>query len=558
MIHKNLDNHIKEALGICLESLKNDFPAIKNVPIELDIPKDKSHGDLSTNLAFKLSSQLHENPKKIAAMLLEKLKPVMAKRKTLHLLETAEVKPPGFINFWFGKKYLYNVLDEIEKEHAGYGHSDVGRRKKVQIEFVSANPTGPLTVAHGRQAAVGDSLANILKFVNYRVTREYYINDEGTQIELLGESIKARYLELLGQNVSFPENGYKGDYIIDIAKDVKARCGDRYKDVSVKEFSKIGARTILQMIREDLVKFGVNFNKWFPQSSLTKRKALVRIVNYLQKKNYAYQKDGALWFRSGDLGDDKDRVIIKSDGSYTYLLPDIAYHDDKFKKGFDRVINIWGPDHHGYIPRIKAAVKALGYKEDRLLILLVQLATLYRGDQVIPMSTRGGRFITLKEVVEEVGKDASRFFFLMRKTNSHLDFDLELAKKTSFDNPVYYIQYAHARIANLMEFAKENVSRNRRIKAQVNLLNTDEEIAVLRELRNFPYVIITSAQSLEPYFLILYLQNLATLFHRLYAKHRIVSDDLALSCTRLRLVNCIKIVLSRGLSLLGVSSPTKM
>lgn len=557
MTSKGLGDQIKVSLAVCLESLKKDFPSIEATSVHLEIPKEKTHGDLSTNLAFKLSRHLKENPNKIAERIIGILRPLIIQKGLSTLIEKVEAKPPGFINFYFGREYLYGVLAEIEKKGKRYGSSDIGKKKKLQIEFVSANPTGPLTIAHGRQAAVGDSLANILAFVNYNVKREYYINDEGNQIDLLGKSIRARYQESVGKDVSFPENGYKGEYITGIAEDIKKKHGAALKDADTKCFTDAGLRTILKSIKNDLNDFGVKFDVWYSQKSLTKRRKIKKTLEYLKKKGHLYEKDGALWFKSTDLGDDKDRVVIKSDGSFTYLAPDMAYHDDKFKRGFKRVINIWGPDHHGYIARLKAAVKALGHNDEEISILLIQLATLYRGSEVIPMSTRGGKFITLKEVMDEVGRDATRFFFLMRKANSHLDFDLELAKKTSFDNPVYYIQYAHARISNILEFAKDKVSRPG-ARPDPKLLTTDGEIAILKSLRKFPYILATSVQHLEPYFLISYLSELAAAFHSFYTNHRVVADNAPLSCARLKLVNCVKTVFSQGLSLLGVSAPTKM
>jgi len=558
MLAKDLGENIKDALTTCLEALKKDFSSLQNIPVQLEIPRDKSHGDLATNLALKLSGIMKTRPQEIAERLLGVLQPVLAEKKLSPLLDKVEIRSPGFINFWFSGQYLYGVLREIEKKRDGFGDSKAGHRKKVQIEFVSANPTGPLTIAHGRQAAVGDSLANILESTDHRVTREYYINDEGTQIDLLGASIRARYLQELGRKADFPERGYKGRYVVGIAESIKAKYGAKKENADIKYFTGLGIQTILKMIKDDLKAFGVEFDVWCSQKSIMKKRKLQAALNHLKKKGYIYEKDGASWFKSQELGDDKDRVVIKSDGSFTYLAPDIAYHDDKFKRGFSRVINIWGPDHHGYIARLKAAVKALGYEEDDVSILLVQLATLYRGKEVIPMSTREGQFITLNEVIKEVGRDAARFFFLMRKTNSHLDFDLELAKKTSFDNPVYYIQYGYARSVNILKFAKEKYPGYAAKKTDPRLLKTAEELALLKQLRKFPYAIMTAAQFLEPYYLVPYLSELAASFHRFYTEHRVVTDDLPLSCARLHLVRCVNIVFNKGLSLLGVSAPARM
>ncbi|PIU41528.1 MAG: arginine--tRNA ligase [Candidatus Omnitrophica bacterium CG07_land_8_20_14_0_80_42_15] len=556
-MNKNLGDIIRDILVACQESLKSEFPAIKAIPVELEMPKDKNNGDLSTNLAFKLSRQLGGNPQEIAKILIENLKSLAEEKGVSELLDNIEIKSAGFINFWFSKKYLYGVLEEIEKNKEDYGRINVGKGKKIHIEFVSANPTGPLTIAHGRQAAVGDSLANILKAVNYKVQKEYYINDEGTQIEILGRSIMARYMEALGMKGDFPDNGYKGRYIYDIAKEIQEKYGDKNKDADLNYFIEFGVKVIMKTIEDDLEDFNVKFDVWYSQKSLTQKDMIKKVLETLKKDGYLYDKDGALWFSSQNLGDDKDRVVIKSNGSYTYLAPDIAYHDDKFKRGFEKLINIWGPDHHGYIPRLKAAVKALGYNPDDVSIVIIQLATLYRGNEVVPMSTREGQFVTLREVINEVGRDAGRFFFLMRKTDSHLDFDLELAKKTSLDNPVYYIQYAHARIANILDFAKDKYP-NYNTTADPALLNTEEEIDILKHIRKLPYVLAAAAESLEPYFVVLYVQNLAALFHRFYTKHRVVTDDEPLSRARLELAYGVKTVLARCLSLLGVSAPTNM
>jgi len=471
-----------------------------------------------------------------------------------------DVVKPGFINLWFSNKYLFHTLRQIKKEGEQYGSSTKGRREKVQIEFVSANPTGPLTVAHGRQAAVGDALARILTFYGYKVTKEYFLNDEGNQINTLGESILYHYLSSYGQTIDFPEDGYRGEYIKNIALEIKEHHHEKFlKNYSdhKKFFSDYGVKYILNMIQADLKNFGVHFDTWFSQKTLT-REVVKAVLDDLRKRDYIYDKDGAVWFKSTTTGDEKDRVVVKSDGSYTYFAPDIAYHRIKFKKGFKKVINIWGPDHHGYVPRIKAAVKALGYEEDSIAVLLVQLATLYRDGKALSMSTRKGEFITLKEVVDEVGKDVAKFFFLMRKLDSHLDFDLEVAKLQSTDNPVYYIQYAHARIWSILSYSGK-IKRNLAIKRlKLDLLKEKEELALSRILSQFPTYVSDGAKNLEPYYIILYLNNLATLFHNFYTKHRVVTENLDLSKARLFLVDCIRICLANGLKLLGVSLPKKM
>jgi arginyl-tRNA synthetase len=413
-----------------------------------------------------------------------------------------------------------------------------------------------LTIAHGRQAAIGDSLANILEFVGYDVTREYYINDEGLQMDMLGASIRARYLELFGAKADLPADGYKGLYVIDIAKALKDKFGKKH--IKTKEagvFRDFGLRWVMNDIKRDLKDFGVEFDVWYSQKALRKSGKVERALRILKEKGYIYEQDGAMWFRSTNFGDDKDRVVVKSDGATTYLGPDIAYHLEKYKRGFKKIIDIWGPDHHGYMGRLKAAVKALGYPEDSISLMIVQLATLYRNGEAVSMSTRAGEFVTLREVMDEVGKDVARFCFIMRRVASHLDFDLEGVKKESMDNPVYYIQYAHARIWSILEYGKKIKPST---KFDSRLLKTEEEIGLLRILSQFPMIVVLSADSLEPYIILQYLQDLAKVFHSFYTKHRVVGDDPNLTKARLILVDCVRIILANGLRLLGVSLPKKM
>jgi arginyl-tRNA synthetase len=429
---------------------------------------------------------------------------------------------------------------------------------KLQVEFVSANPTGPLTIAHGRQAAIGDSLSNILRCLGYKVTREYYLNDEGNQMNILGRSIRARYLDLCGVRTEFPQDDYKGSYVADIARSFKKRYGRsraRGGADDIDAFREFGLRWILNDIRRDLRAFGVKFDVWYSQRSLGRSGRVEKAVALLKEKGYIYEQDGAVWFKSTSFGDDKDRVIYKSDGSATYLTPDIAYHLEKYRRGFKRIVDIWGPDHHGYIPRMKAAIKALGFHEDSLSVLIVQLATLYRNGQAVSMSTRAGEFVTLREVIDEVGKDVGRFCFLMRRISSHLDFDLDSVKKESMDNPVYYIQYAHARIWSILKRGRYS-----RISAKFDssLLKEPEELELMRMLRQFPVIVSMSGKALDPYIILQYLQDLAGLFHSFYNKHRVICDDPSLSRSRIVLVDCVRIVLANGLRLLGVALPKKM
>ncbi|MBL7198478.1 MAG: arginine--tRNA ligase, partial [Candidatus Omnitrophica bacterium] len=535
------------------KAIENLFPEISpaDIPhIYLEIPKNKTHGDLSSNIAMRIAKFCGRNPKEVAGNIQEYLVK-NSKKEFEGSIKNIEVQLPGFINFFFARQYLYETLKIILKKKDKFGKTNIGKGKKIQIEFVSANPTGPLSVAHARQAAVGDALANIFQFLRFNITREYYVNDEGIQIELLGKSIKARYDELLGEPAQLPEQGYRGDYVYDIAKEIISK-----KAKGKIDFSGYGVKYLLGIIKEDLKKFNIKIDTWFYQSALTKKGEVKRIVQYLRKKNLAYDKDEAVWFASSEFGDDKDRVLIKRDGSFTYLAPDIAYHQNKYNRGFERIINIWGPDHHGYIPRLKAAVKALGKDEDSLSVIIVQLATIYKDGKPIRMSTRAGEYITLREVIDEVGIDTSRFFFLMRRTNSHLAFDLDLAKKQSLENPVYYIQYAHARISNIISKAGGASLNLRRI--DFSLLKQAEEIDIIKLLVRFPLALEICLQLLDPYSLVDYLQELATSLHRFYDSHRVIGEDEQLSKARLALIEATRVVLANGLRLLGLSTPDKM
>ena len=560
MYYTDIERHIVSLLDSAVKrifkDLKKDLSRPEDAIPGLEIPKEKTNGDISTNVAMKLSKLASMPAVNFAQLVLNKLNETLPGTALKEDIEKIEVKEPGFINFFLNKACLYGVMLDIQREKSGYGRISICRSKKIQIEFVSANPTGPLTIAHGRQAAIGDSLARILLFVGCNVKKEYYINDEGTQMNILGSSIRARYRELLGAKEEFPQDGYKGTYVIDIAKDFNKKYGKKYlEETDIGPFREFGLKWILKDIKKDLEDFGVKFDVWYSQKSLRKSGKIEKALKIIENKGYIFKQEGATWFKSTAFGDDKDRVLIKSDSSYTYLAPDIAYHLDKYRRGFKKVIDIWGPDHHGYIPRITAAVQALGYEKSALSVLIAQLATLYRAGKVVPMSTRAGEFITLREVMDEIGKDAGRFCFIMRKISSHLDFDLEKVKEQSMENPVYYIQYAHARIWSILEYSKNT---NLTSKYDSSLLKEEEELDLLRSLRQFPMIVSLSAEALEPYIILQYLQDLAKSFHSFYTKHRVVCDDPALTKARLVLVDCVRIILANGLDLLGVSLPKKM
>jgi len=553
---------IKEQIVGSIEfSLKETFSSLPQSPvIELEVPSDKKHGEYSTNIALKSAKILKKPPLEIAGQFREKIEKGIAQSSLKEKVEKIEVKNPGFINFYLSTGAVYDILAQILKEKDTYGTTKFGGKKKIQIEFVSANPTGPLSVAHARQAAIGDALANILSFIGFDMQEEYYVNDEGNQIHLLGESISCRCQELLGEAVQFPEEGYQGDYVKNIAQEFLTQHHidsiDKLKKIKPETVAQFGVDCLLNVIKKDLEDFGVHFDNWAHQSKIATVKQIEKVLGDLKKKGVLYEKDGALWFKSTDYKDDKDRVVKKSDGTYTYLAPDIVYHKDKFDRGFKEVVNIWGPDHHGYIPRLQAAVEVLGHK-DALKVLIIQLATIYRKGKPVSMSTRRGEFVSLREVIDEVGVDAARFFFLLRHINVHLDFDLDLAKQQTAENPVYYIQYAHARIHSIIKKAKEENMYKKAVRFQ--LLKEEEELDLIKKIGSFPDILLLCRQQMDPYALANYLLELATCFHKFYDRHRVVdAANLDLSAERFALIDAVRIVLANGLRLLGVSTPEKM
>lgn len=562
----DIENDIVALLKKTIEKYQGPNALKEFADINLSVPKNKKFGDFSTNVALILAQRKKRPPLEIARQIQKYLQKELENTELLGKIEKTTVEGAGFVNFFLANACLYKVLLEITKKKDNFGRLEFGKGKGVHIEFVSANPTGPLNVAHGRQAAFGDSLANLLEFSGYRVKREYYLNDEGVQIDILGESVCARYLGLLGIPREFPASGYRGKYIDDLANQLVRRYGRRFVNLKGKKlslFSHFAYQRILEQIKNDLNDFGVKYNSWFSQKKLSRTGKITKALKLLKKKGFLYPKEGAWWLATSKFGDDKDRVVIKSDSKLTYIAPDIAYHQTKFKRGFSKMLNVWGPDHHGYIPRIKAALSALGYDAKRLSVLIVQLVSLARADEVIPMSTRAGEYISLREIIQAVGKDAARFFFLMRKRDSHLHFDLELAKSQSLENPVYYIQYAYARSSNILKFAKISlpllypfVLRNNNPK--LSLLNRPEELSLIQILRKFPSVVEACAQSLEPHRLTVYLQELAKGFHHYYERIKVVSKDLELTGARSILVNAVRIVLKNGLCLLAIKAPEKM
>ena len=537
-----------ELIALISASLKHLDKDVKDQEVFLDLPTDKRFGDFTTNIALKLSKLLKRAPQVIALELIVFMQQEILKSELKDLITQVKVEGVGFINFYLKEDYFYEKLRKIITQGKEALRIDLGHGKKTLIEFVSANPTGSLSVAHARQAAVGDCLANILSFIGFDVAREYYLNDEGNQINILGKSVQLRLQELRGERVEFPENYYQGEYIKDIAKIAFEK---KIKEDALGDFA---GNFILDIIKQELDDFKVRFDCWYSQKALARSGKVDEAFAVLKKKGYLYEQEGALWFKSSEFGDDKDRVIIKSDGSQTYLAPDIAYHEDKFKRGFSWLINLWGPDHHGYINRIKASLVAFGHKKDDLSVVIVQLATIFRDGQEIQMSTRRGQYITLREVLDEVGRDAARFFFLMRRTSSHLDFDLEVAKKQSAENPVYYVQYAHARICSILRSNPLEIKNN----LDLSVLKEKEELNLIKKLLEFQSTLNICLLTCDPYMVTVYLQELSESFHKFYDLHRVLGQEESLTCARLALIKGVRIVLACGLELLGISQPESM
>ena len=557
-----LEAAVKELAG----ELNKDLP--ENLSYELESPKFNNQGDKASSAAMRLAKVFSKAPRDIALKIVEKLN---LNLELKNLVDKIEVAGPGFINFFLSSSWFSFAASDVLDQGEEYGALNLGDKHRVQVEFVSSNPTGPLHIGHGRGAAVGDSVARILEFTGWDVQREYYINDAGLQIETLGKSTQARYFELFNKAelAPFPENGYKGEYLYDIANKIKAEHGDKFinlkLDESLEFFKTYASDLILKGIEEDLKNFGVKFDKWFSEKSLyvkdgQGRTAVSVAMQNLKDNKYAFEQDGALWFRSTDFGDDKDRVLIRNNGVPTYFASDIAYHHDKFiDRNFERVIDVWGADHHGYIARLKAGIKAMGKDPDKFEVLLIQLVNLLRGGKQVAMSTRSGEFIELKAVCDEVGVDATRFFFLTRRSDSQLDFDLELAKSQSSDNPVYYVQYAHARIASIMrEFeSKGGALSDNKIKFEV--FNNKEARELANILAVFPKEVESASRDLAPQIITDYALNLAGAFHSFYNTNRILNlDNQELETGRVKLACAVRNVIARCLNLLGVSAPERM
>ncbi|MBN2105434.1 arginine--tRNA ligase [bacterium] len=554
----DVKDKIIKAIQHALDSLQifsDDF-----MPIDLSPPKQKEHGDLATNIAMILASKVKKNPRQLAQELITRfdLDP--------GIVSHVEVAGAGFINFTLNHQVLYHGLLGIIESREKYGHADWGNQKKTQVEFVSANPTGPLTIGHGRQAVLGDTIARLLKATGHNVTREYYFNDAGRQMRVLGDSVRYRYLQLLGKSVEFPDDYYQGEYIRDIARHIVKEKGNSLQDQGVDEtpcFRDTAESIIFQDINTTLKRMDIHFDVYYNEKSLYETEKIDRVIQELREKGLAYDLDGAVWLKATALDLDQDRVIVKSTGEPTYRLPDIAYHKDKIDRGFELIIDIFGADHIATYPDVLAGLKALGYDHSKVKVLIHQFVTLTEGKEKIKMSTRKANFVTLDELMDEVGVDVTRYFFLNRSMSSHLNFDLTLAKTQSDENPVYYVQYAHARISSILQHARDR-GYDPDIQGDTALLKTNEEIDLIKILLDFPRVVSDAANQYEPHRIPAYLENLATSYHRFQHAGkmddslRVVSENKETTHARLMLCKATKIVLANGLELLGISHPEKM
>jgi arginyl-tRNA synthetase len=550
---KLLRQLITDSLNQARDDGKVEFAELPN--FEVEAPKQAEHGDFATNVGLVLASQAKQSPRLLAETIKNGISVPAG------ILKRVSIAGPGFINFFLEDDYWRQVLPEILRQGEAYGNCDLGAGRRVQVEFVSANPTGPLHIGHGRGAALGDALARLLTAAGYRVEREYYINDVGTQILTLGKSLYYRLLELQGEAVSFPEDGYQGDYLKEMARDYLAiHDNPPASPPGENDFQALGAYAadvILKGIKQDLEDFGVTFDRWFSETVLHREHLVEHGFSVLTEKAHLYEQDGALWFRATSFGDEKDRVLRRSNGATTYFAADVAYHLHKFDQGYDLMVDLWGADHHGYVPRMLAAAEALGFK-DRLKIILVQLVSLLRHGEPVAMTTRGGTFVTLREVLDEVGKDAARFIFLSRRADAHLDFDLELAKQQNSENPVYYVQYAHARLASVFRQAAAQGFSFSPDATLLPLLSLPEELNLLKMLANYPDLVESAARQLEPHRITYFLTELAAQLHSYYYKHRFISEDAELTQARLWLVLGVKTVLAHGLGIIGVTGPESM
>lgn len=587
-----MKEQLKELIESALASLisQQSLPAdVSSADVQLERTKDRSHGDFASNIAMVLAKPAKMNPRQIATLIVDAL-------PQHEMIEKVEIAGPGFINFSLSASSRQQVVADVLKKAGQFGLSNYGNGQKVQVEFVSANPTGPLHVGHGRGAAYGSVVSNLLKAVGFDVHREYYVNDAGRQMDILATSVWLRYLEKCGEQFTFPSNGYRGGYVLDIAETLKQQHGNALlhpvslvfdgvpadepqggdKELHIdgltqqaknllgaevyRQLFDLGLNAILDDIRNDLAGFGAEYDEWFSERSLVESGVVDKAVEQLKAANMLYQQDGAWWFKSTDFGDEKDRVVVRDNGQATYFASDVAYHLNKFNRGFDQIIDIWGADHHGYITRVKASMEALNQDVSKLKVLLVQFAVLYRGKEKVGMSTRSGEFVTLRELRDEVGKDAARFFYVMRGADQHMDFDLELAKSQSNDNPVYYVQYAHARVCSVFrQLAERQMNWDEQTGLQnLSLLIEEHEQALFTMLSRYPEVLELAAITHTPHLLAHFLMDLARDFHTYYNAHQFMTDNIDLSQARLTLITAVRQVIANGLGLMGVSAPQSM
>jgi arginyl-tRNA synthetase len=554
MIRDEIEDIIAAAVRRAQE--EGALPAVAVPGVALERPQRPEHGDYATSLPLRLARAAGRSPLEIAKTIAQRID-----AGAHEALEEVEAAPPGFINVRLSPRWLASQVDAILREGPAFVNLPLGRGQKVQVEFVSANPVGPIHVGNGRGLALGDTLARVLEAAGYQVQREYLVNDAGTQTETFAATLYARYQQLFGRDVGIPEGGYPGEYMVDLARQLKEERGDSLLrppgEPYPPELHDLGVAKMLEIIKADLAAIGVHYDRWFSERSLYSDSTYQKAMSLLRERGYVAEREGAVWFVSSSLGEEKDNVLVRSSGQPTYFASDVAYHYDKFfLRGFDRVINVWGADHQGHVPRMKAAVAALGIDPERLTIIIYQLVTLKRGEEVVRLSKRAGEIITLRELVEEVGPDAARFNFVQRAADSHMDFDIELAKRQSAENPVYYVQYAHARIAGILAQAAQRVGDF--AAGDVALLTHDSELALIRKMLRLPELVGDIAASLEPHQLPYYAVELATAFHDFYERCRVISDDRALSMARLKLVSAAKIILARALELMGMSAPERM
>ena len=542
----NLKEQIKEMIKSALNELSIEF---KLESIVVEVPKKREQGDFSTNIAMQLTKVLKDNPRNIAEKIVEVLS------KNTNEIKTIEIAGPGFINIYLNDEYVFSGISNVIKQGENYGSSSIGKKEKVDIEFVSANPTGILHLGTARGAAYGSNLANIMSFAGYDVTKEYYINDAGNQIINLGVSLKERYKGLCGLEENMPEDGYYGSEIIDIAKTIFDKYGNSKLDEDLEFFKKVAVDYLLNIIKTDLSNFGVTFDVWTSEKSIRAKGRIEESLKILDEKGLVYKKDDATWLKTTVYGDDKDRVLIKTDGSYTYLVPDIAYHLDKFDRGFDSLVDVFGADHHSYVSRLKASIEALGYDKDKLEVRLLQMVRLLRDGEIVKMSKRTGGNITISELVGEIGKDAARYFFATRSLDGQMDFDINLALKKSSENPFFYVGYANARICSILRDAKEkNIDICTDIKEAIDI----DSKALLLKVYEFTEVLVSAALKKEPHLITNYVYELASMFHNYYGKHKILTDDIKMSEKRLGLIKTVGITITNALRLIGVKAPEKM